>query len=124
MGGIYENNNSFDKECWLESEPWQLWTISTVLLSLIFHHIILSMLCCKYYNSLHMVQYKAIINRLSRFVLVYTFIRVLPTMERIWECFSTGPPPFWLIVGHHGCVASIGICNFIAWHINKMDRET
>ena len=134
--GIYENNNSFDKECWIESEPWQLMSICIILLSLFFHYIILILLCCKYrkfknnndyddndpysYN----MQYKSVISRLGRFVFVYTILRILPSIERIYECFTPNSPPFWLIVGHHVSIAMIGIANFIAWNINQKDPIT
>lgn len=136
--GIYANNNTFDKECWIKSEEWQLISICSILLSLLFHYIILILLCCKYKkyrnNKLNHLskdaiysyqqQYKSVISRLSRFVFVYTFIRILPSIERIWECFTIGPPPFWLIVGHHISISTIGIANFIAWNINQMDPNT
>ena len=156
--GIYENNNSFDKECWIESEEWQLISICMILLSLIFHYIILLLLWCKYskfkkeindYNSSlskynnnnsndrssslirlnndpysYNMQYKSVISRLGRFVFVYTLIRVLPAIERIYECFTPNSPPFWLLVGHHISIAMVGIANFIAWNINQMDPIT
>ena len=128
--GIYENDNSFDKECWIKSERWQLILISTVLLSLLVHYLVLSMLCCKYRKQMRAsngrcsLSYESAIDRLSRFVFVYTVIRILPAIERIWECFTTGPPPFWLICGHHWSVASIGIANALAWHINQVDPRT
>ena len=121
--GIYINNiNSNDKECWLTEEGWQLGFVIAIILSMIFHWIVLFMMFFKCHQHLAIShQYISIIKKLSRFVIVYTCIRLLPAMERIWECTTNKSPPYWLILSHHICIASVGIANGIVYMINQRD---
>eukprot|EP01084_Bolivina_argentea_P069941 127210_1 len=122
--GIYINNNLNDKECWLTKEPLQLVFVIAILLSLIFHYIVLGTMCFKWYKNISTSQqYMSIIKRLMRFVIVYTIVRFLPAMDRIWECTTTKSPPLWLVLSHHICISSVGIANAIAWKINQQDKD-
>lgn len=128
--GVYINYNKsgiIDKECWLIIKDWQLVFAIVVFLSLIFHYIVLAIMCIKCHQNLSIShqyeQYIIIIRRLMRFVIVYTLIRFLPAMERIWGVSSNTSPPFWLVLSHHICIASVGICNGIVWTINQRDNK-
>eukprot|EP01084_Bolivina_argentea_P261084 441080_1 len=116
--GAYNNNNSADKQCWLRKKQWQLIFVFAILLSLIFHYIVLGIFCCKSKNAMSS-QYGSIIKRLMRFVIVYTILRALPAIERIWEVVSDSSPPLWLVMSHHICIASVGIANAVVWTINE-----
>eukprot|EP01084_Bolivina_argentea_P069940 127205_1 len=121
--GMYINNNLNDKECWLVVKKWQLGFVSAIFISLLFHYIVLGILCFKsHQNNGNSVQYLSIIQRLMRFVIVYTLIRVLPAINRLWGAFANSSPPLWLILSHHICVASVGITNGIVWCMNERDE--
>ncbi len=64
--------------------------------------------------------YKQIVIKIVRFVIAYTLIRLLPTIDRIVELFiPLNTEPFWLIFRQHICLAITGIGNGIVWIINQ-----
>eukprot|EP01084_Bolivina_argentea_P290699 499404_1 len=116
-----------DKECWLVRQRWQLVFVTAIILSLLFHYIVLGIMCFKCHkiqsnHSFQLFKYTSIIKRLIRFVSVYTIIRVLPIIARICQFFTNSSPPLWLIMSHHICIASIGMANGIVWLINDRDE--
>ena len=121
--GSYQNNiNIQDYECWIKSKYLQMiWVIFNIL-ALFAHFITLLLALYKWRKSIIAFShhYKQIVLQIIRFVMVYTLIRLLPTIDRIVELHrKTNSEPFWLIFGHHICLAITGIGNGFVWIINK-----
>lgn len=63
--------------------------------------------------------YGYMVRQLLPWIVVYTLIRVLPTIDRIWGQVSDDLVPLWLVLGHHYTIASLGIANALVWHSNR-----
>ena len=130
--GDYVTNNT-DHDCWLLQPNWQLIQVILTIISLLFHYIVVILAFIKYRESFKhnysnvSVYLQRVMIRLFRFVLCYTIIWILPTIERILEFYHNTPN--WLVRAHHISIASLGFANGIIWIINQkcdtkiMDKE-
>ena len=110
--GRYENNIKYnDIECWITNEKWQYMYVIAICLSLFFHYTVIVIAICKwkhYSQSGFNQHFKFVVIKLLRFIVIYTFIRVFPVMNRIWELSSPEAPPFGLICAHHIGISLLG----------------
>eukprot|EP01084_Bolivina_argentea_P132755 234272_1 len=115
------NDSSFDFECWLKQDSWQLIWVGAILISLIVHYVVLFIAFIKWKNNSLLAllgYYKLIVIKLSRFVFVFTLVRVFPAIERIYV-YKYGQAAVWLICAHHWSIALLGVSNGIVWIINQ-----
>ena len=117
-------DTSYDFECWLKSENWQFIWVGAVMFSLFVHYVVLIIAFCKWRQNMLAAllgYYKLIVIKLSRFVVVFTIVRLFPSIERIYVlwCGQDCAVPVWLICAHHWSVASLGLSNGIVWIINQ-----
>ena len=114
------NRHGYGHECWIEGS-FELIDYSFVMVSLLFHFIVLFVTICKYCQTKTFTNaYSYLILRLLPWVVVYTIVRVIPTLDRVWDQIgSEYSVPLWLVVGHDSTIASLGIANAIVWCFNR-----
>ena len=112
--------NGYGNECWLK-DSWELAYYILLLISQLFHLCALIVACIKYKQThLFTNAYLYLIQRLSPWIIVYTLIRVIPTVVRFWTVHaSVKTIPLWLMVLHHCCLGSLGIANAVVWKWNR-----
>lgn len=114
-----KNGIGYGKECWIK-DNFSLILFGIVIFSLIFHFTVLIFALIKYYQTRLFTQaYWYLINRLIPWVVVYSIIRIIPTVCKVWEVMQPKTVPLWLVIGHNCGVASLGIANALVWYFNR-----
>lgn len=115
-----KKNNGYGSECWLYGY-WQLIAYSLILLSLLFHYIMLIIIVVKYCQTKEIsTAYKFLIKRIFPWIATYSIIRVIPTICRVWSILiDVKTIPLWLVISHHDLLTAAGIGNAIAWYFSR-----
>lgn len=109
--------NVSEQECWVKDKIYALLLYGPVIIALIFHYIVLFTAFIKWKHTKSFNNaYKLLFKRLLSFAVVFTIIRLPPTIVRIYAIFNE--PPFTLIILHHIGVAAVGFGNGIVWYFN------
>ena len=122
--GYQENQMDLDKDCWVVGASQYIF-MSCISLSLAVHYMVLLVAVYQFKKYKEFVafsfQYYQIVIKLSRFVFVYTLVRLFPLIERIWE--AIGGVPYWLVLLQHLSIALLGLTNAIVWFWNQQNDK-
>ena len=114
-----KTGKGYGYECWIVGY-FEWIEYGLVIVSLMFHYIVLILAWFKYNETKSYTNaYIYLVNRLIAWVVVFSFIRLFPTIEIVWNVISVKTVPFWLVMLHHICTASVGIANAIVWYSNR-----
>lgn len=115
----YDNNgNQYNEQCWLVGDWVLLWYVPN-LIALLLHYIVLIIVIIKYCQTRSYTNaYIYLIKRLLPWIIVYSVIRIIPTMFGMLALLKNQKTvPLWLVMAHHYSLASVGILNAIAWFL-------
>ena len=125
--GELTNNQDFSEwECWINKNDYQLIVFIPMIISVLFHYIVLIIACFKYAKTKSFTNaYVILMKRLIVWIIVFSILRIIPTFVRFLVIFNLDDDiPFILIVLHHYCIGLWGFGNGIVWFINKNCTNT
>ena len=114
-----KNEEYYGAECWVTGY-WEWIQYVIIILSLLFHYLVLILAFEKYNQTkAYTNAFIFLVDRLVVWVVVFSIIRIFPTLDRIWSVIDDKTVPLWVVVSHHCCLGAIGIANGIVWYLNR-----
>ena len=114
-----KNGNGYGMECWLNGD-WRLSYYIPTIISLLFHYTALIIAINKFYQTRKYTRaYIYLIKRLIPWIIIYSVIKILPTIVRIWGLVSNPKNiPLWMVVLHHCSITGVGVANALVWYFS------
>ncbi|ETO34721.1 hypothetical protein RFI_02367 [Reticulomyxa filosa] len=126
-----------DSECWINQKTLQLTEYVPIVLSVAFHNVItviMGVQYCRYkykhYADVeqHLISrrphYSAVLSdKMAAFVIVFTLVRVFPTVNRIYGLIHDSSP-LWLVLLHHVSIASVGLGDGLVWYCTRKQHSS
>lgn len=110
----------YDAQCWLKGDLRLMYYGVGVMVTLCY--LFLLFITLRRYNETksYTKAYGYFVVRLLPWIVVYSMIRIFPTISRLWTAIARieNSTPLWLVVAHNVSLTSFGIANFVVWYVN------